>query len=66
MATTGKVPLLIAVKADMSPEPVAARPMLVELFVQEYVVIPNALLVLKFIAVVFVPLQTTWLAGWFA
>lgn len=61
VAVTGATPVLVAVKAAISPEPLAARPMLVVLFVQLYTVPDTA--PVKVTAVVEVALQTTWSAG---
>lgn len=56
VAVTGEVVLFVAVNGFISEVPLAARPILVVLFVQAYVV-PDTGLV-KFIAAVLVPLQT--------
>ena len=63
VATTGAVPALTAVNDDISPDPLAARPMLVVLFAHVKLVVPTVLLVEKITAPVLVLLQTTWLAG---
>ena len=60
VATTGAVPLLIAVNDAMLPLPDAARPIVGTLFVQLKVVPVTGLV--KFTAVVGELLQTTWLA----
>jgi hypothetical protein len=52
VATTGAVPVFTALKLVMLPEPLAARPILVVLFVHAYVVVPPVLLVVKFTAAV--------------
>ena len=65
VAITGKVPVLTVVKELMSPVPVAARPILVVLFVQAYVVVPPVCVVPKVTLTVFASLQITWLSGWF-
>ena len=59
VAVTGVVPVLVAVKLAIFPVPLAAKPMLVLLFVQAYVVVPNVFVVAKVIAVVATELQTT-------
>ena len=64
VATTGDVPELVAVNAEISPEPLSARPILVVLFVQVYVVVPPVFAVVKMTAPVLVLLHTTWLDGW--
>jgi ADP-dependent phosphofructokinase/glucokinase len=48
-------------KAAILPVPLAASPILVKEFVQEYVVPDTLNVEAKEIAVVFVPSQTTWL-----
>ena len=57
VAVTGALVLLIAVKLGTLPVPAAARPMLILLFVQLYVV-PAPVLPVIVTAVVAVPLQT--------
>src|SRR5664280_3164569 len=64
VATTGDVPVFIAVNEGISPLPVAANPMLISLLVQVKVVAPPVLTVAKVTVVVLPPLHTTWLAGW--
>ena len=59
VAVTGAVPLLVAVKAAISPLPLAARPIDVLLFVQLYAVVPPVLVVAKVIASVDVVLHFT-------
>jgi hypothetical protein len=59
VAVTADVPLLVAVNEEISPVPLAARPMEVVLFVQLKVVPLTA--PLKATAVVAAPLQTDWL-----
>ena len=59
VATTGVAVELVAVKADISPDPLAASPMLVVLFAQVYVVVPTVLPVVKCTSVVDAALQTT-------
>ena len=59
VATTGDVPELVAVNADISPDPLLPRPMLVVVFVQVYVVVPPVFVVVKMTAPVLVLLQTT-------
>ncbi len=61
VATIIVVPVLVAVKAAMFPEPLAARPMLGWLFVQMNVVPETA--PEKFTAAVVAPLQSVWSAG---
>src|SRR5450759_4259526 len=63
VATTGTVPVFMATNVGISPVPVAARPMVISLFVQVYVVTPPVLTVPKITAVVLSPLHTTSLAG---
>lgn len=63
VAKAGDIPLLMVGKAGMSPEPEVPRPMLVLLFVHAYVVIPTVLVLVKPMAAVEAPWQTTWLAG---
>ena len=59
VAMTGVVPVFIAGKEVMSPEPLAANPMLVLLFVHVYPLpVPE-----KMMVVVLAPLQTLWFAG---
>ena len=60
VATCGVVPGFVAVKLAMLPVPLAARPMLVLLFVQLNVVPATA--PAKVIAVVVAPLQSVWFA----
>ena len=62
VATRGVLPALLAVNALMSPNPLAASPMAMLLFVQEYVV-PASAEPLKGIALMAEPLQTTMLDG---
>jgi hypothetical protein len=61
VAVTGVVPLFVAAKEAMSPEPEAARPMEVSLLVHEKVVPFTALV--NAIAVEAAPLQTAWIDG---
>ncbi len=61
VAVTADVPELLAVKAAIFPEPLAANPMLVVLFVHPYVV-PLTLL-LNVTNVVEAPVHTVWLLG---
>ena len=63
VATTGAVVMLVAVKAEIFPVPLAARPMLVVVLLQLYVVVPPVLVVLKVTKLVEAPLQITWSAG---
>ncbi len=65
LATTGEVPVLMAVNGGMSPVPEAPSPIPGKLFVQENVVVPFELVVLKVILFVCAVLQTLWLSGWF-
>jgi hypothetical protein len=58
VATTGEVPVLVAVNDAMSPEPLAARPMEVASLVQLKVVLLSA--PLKATAVVAEPLHKVW------
>ena len=60
VATTGALPVLVAVNEAMLPLPLAARPMLGALLVQLYTV--PVTVPLKLMAAVAVPLQRTWLA----
>jgi len=59
VATTGTVPVLVAVKDIISSVPLAGNPIPGISFVHEYKVVPTVLSVLKLIAVVAEPLQTT-------
>ena len=43
VAITGNKPVFTAAKAEIFPEPLAASPILVKSFVQEYVVVPPVL-----------------------
>ena len=61
VAVTADVPELLAVKAAIFPEPLAANPTLVVLFVQLYVVPLTE--PLNATAAVLAPLQTDWLLG---
>ena len=61
VAVTGVLPVLIAVKVDISPVPIAASPMEGLSFVQLNTVLGTGLL--KVIAVVLLLLQTIWSAG---
>ena len=63
VATTGAVPVLIALKLAILPTPLAARPMDGVLFVQLNIVPATA--PVKVTGAVGAPLHTTWLAGWF-
>ena len=65
VATTGAVPVLVAVKERISPEPEAGIPIPGWSFVHEYVVVPIVLVVVKRISVVASSLQCTWSPGWF-
>jgi hypothetical protein len=60
VATTGAVPGLVAIKAAILPVPLAARPMLVVLFVQLYTMVPPVVGLVKFTGAVKSPLQTIW------
>jgi hypothetical protein len=62
VATIGKLPVLEATKEFMSPDPLAARPMVLLLFVQEYVVPVKADPVKAMLPTV-EPVQTTWFRG---
>jgi hypothetical protein len=62
VATMGKLPVLEATKELMSPDPLAARPIELLLFVQEYVVPGKADPVNAMLPTV-VPVQTTWFNG---
>jgi len=62
VATMGAFPVLKAVKAAILPIPLAARPMEGVLFIHLKTT-PLGVPV-KLTAVVRLPLQTTWLAGW--
>ena len=59
VAVTGAVPVLTAVKEEMSPVPLANNPIEGVLFVQLYTIVPPVAVVPKDTAVVFAPLQTT-------
>ena len=59
VATTGAVVVFVAVKAAISPFPLAARPILVVVLAQLYVVVPPVLVVLKVTKLVEAPLQIT-------
>ena len=61
VAVTAVVPVLIAVNVPILPDPLAANPTEVLLFVQLNVVPGTA--PTKLIAVVEAPLQTVWLVG---
>ena len=50
VATTGALPVLVAVNDAMFPEPIDASPMLERLFVQVYVVVPTVFEVEKLTA----------------
>ena len=65
MEITGAVPLFMARNEGISPVPLAARPMLVVLFVQVYVVVPSVLMVVNSIWEVNELSHNTWLAGRF-
>ena len=59
VATAGVLPVFVAVKAEILPVPLAARPIEVLSFVHEYEVpVPE-----KVTVVVDVPLQTNWSVG---
>ena len=59
VAVTGAVPTLEPPKEMILPEPLAASPMLVVLFVQAYVFTPPVLELPKLIPVTIEPLHTT-------
>jgi len=59
VATTGAVPVLIAVKAPILPEPLAAKPILGVLFTQLYATVVPVIGVVKVTGVVNAPLHTT-------
>ena len=63
VATTGAEVVFVAVKAAISPFPLAARPILEVVLVQLYVVVPPVLMVLKVNKLVESPLQITWSVG---
>jgi hypothetical protein len=63
VAVTGEVPVFKVVKAAILPVPVPARPMLVLLFVQEYVTVPPVLVVVYEMAADRAPLHNTWFPG---
>ena len=63
VATTGAVPVLVAVNDAISPVPLAASPIDVSSFVHVYVTVPPVFVVPKVTAVVELPLHTTSLAG---
>ena len=60
VATTGLVPVLIAVKTGISPVPDAANPIEVKSFVQLNVVLPLTLVVENSTKDVSKPLETIW------
>ena len=49
-ATTGALPVFMAVNEDMSPEPLDANPILEWSFVQVYVVVPTVFVLEKLTA----------------
>ena len=59
VATTGAVPVLIAVKAPISPVPLAPRPIDASLFAQLYVTVVPVFGVVNVTGVVNAPLHTT-------
>jgi hypothetical protein len=61
VAVTGAVVVLIPVKLVMFPEPDAARPIDVVLFVQLYTIVPPVVGLENVTPVVGAPLHTTWL-----
>ena len=63
-AVTGELPVLIAVKAGTSPEPVAGSPIPGMSLVQVKVDVPPVLPEVKVTSVVCPLLQSTWFAGW--
>ena len=65
VATTGDVPVFIALKEAISPVPDAARPTPGAEFIHVKVVVPPVLLVMKLTGAVGEPSQTTWSAGSF-
>jgi hypothetical protein len=65
LAVIGAVPGFVAVKEEMFPVPVAARPIDILSFVQLNTIVPPILLEVKFTAAVEAPLHTTWSAGSF-
>ena len=65
VSTTGAVPVFTAVKDAMFPVPLAAKPIEVFLFVQLKPIVapvPTVVVLMKFIAAIVAPLQTTLLA----
>ena len=62
VSTTGAVPVLMAVKANMFPTPLAAKPMEVFLFVQLYSIVPPVVGLAKITSAIVPPLHTTLLA----
>ena len=63
VATTAVLPALVAVNEAMLPVPLAARPIVGLLFVQEYEAVPEEFTVEKVIADTVELWQTTWSAG---
>ena len=63
VATTGAVPVFVAMNDGMSPFPLAARPIDGKLFVQVYVNVPPVFILLNTTAAVNAPSQTKSLAG---
>ncbi len=63
VAVTGEVPGFVAVKEGRFPVPEAARPILILLFVQAYVVVPPVFTVVNVTADVAEPLHTNISAG---
>jgi hypothetical protein len=61
VATTGAWVILVPTNDGIFPVPVAAKPMLVALFVQLYTIVPPVVGLLKFTAVVGKLLHNTWL-----
>ena len=63
VATIGAVVVLTATNDAILPVPDPAKPIVVLLFVQAYVVVPIVFVVAKVIAAVATELQTTWFTG---
>ena len=60
VAVTGVVPVFVAVKLEILPDPLKGKPILPSLLVQLYTILPRVGVV-KFTAVVGSPLHNTWL-----
>ena len=62
VAITGKLVRLIAIKLAILPEPLAAKPIEGNEFVQLYTIVPPVVGLLKLTAVDVAPLHNTWFA----